>query len=501
MNSSTQIKLGAILSYTNITINIIIGLVFTPWMIHSIGRENYGLFTLANSVIALFVFDFGLSEAVTRFLTKYMAEGNTEKANNVIGLVYRIYFVIDVILLVVLTGFYFFIPQIYQELTLDELEKFKVVYVIAASYSIMSFPFIPVGGIICAHEKFIQLRLCDLAHKLIKVALMTGCLLLGYGLYALVIVNAVAGIATICLKLYVIYKYIPQRPNLNYRNKQEFWQIISYSGWTTVIAIAGRFILTLAPSILGIYSGAAAIAVLGVAITIETYVYMFSSAISGMFLPRVSRIVANEKGNVLPLLNKVGRLQLMVVGCIVVGFACIGHDFILLWVGDKFEDSFVCSLMLIIALLYTTPHEIANQDVFAQNKVKEMGLIHISSSLLNVALYFILVKPYGALGITIAVFICLVVRTFLMEIMYYRELHIDIWAFLKETYLKVGSVLIVAYLLYMCFDLYCGNRLLVLSWGTFALKSLLFIIIYSISIYFVLNDFEKKLFGIFQKNK
>ena len=50
-NSSQQLKLGAIISYLAIGINIISGLFYTPWMIHSIGRENYGLYTLALSVI------------------------------------------------------------------------------------------------------------------------------------------------------------------------------------------------------------------------------------------------------------------------------------------------------------------------------------------------------------------------------------------------------------------------------------------------------------------
>ena len=91
MSSSRQIKLGALMSYIAIAINIISGLVYTPWMISSIGRENFGLYTLALSVITLFVFDFGLSNAVTRFISKYLAEGRQDKANNCIGLVYRLY--------------------------------------------------------------------------------------------------------------------------------------------------------------------------------------------------------------------------------------------------------------------------------------------------------------------------------------------------------------------------------------------------------------------------
>ena len=59
-DSTNQIKLGAIISYISIGINILFGLIYTPWMIHSIGKENFGLYTLAMSVISFFVFDFGV---------------------------------------------------------------------------------------------------------------------------------------------------------------------------------------------------------------------------------------------------------------------------------------------------------------------------------------------------------------------------------------------------------------------------------------------------------
>ena len=119
------------LSYLGLGINILIGLLYTPWMIHSIGRDNFGLYTLAMSIITLFVFDFGLSSAVTRFMAKYIAEGRNDKANNCLGLVYKLYIGIDAILLIILTGVYFFIPSIYESLTPEEISKFKIVYVIA----------------------------------------------------------------------------------------------------------------------------------------------------------------------------------------------------------------------------------------------------------------------------------------------------------------------------------------------------------------------------------
>ena len=173
-----QLKAGATISYLSLGINIITGLLYTPWMINSIGRTNFGLYTLAMSVISLFVFDFGLSAAVTRFIAKYLAMDRQDLANKCLGLVYKLYIYIDIVLFLALVIVYFFIPQIYEELTPDEIERFKVVYSIAAVYSVLSFPFIPVNGILTAHEKIVQLKLADIFQKLFIVGTMTACLLL-----------------------------------------------------------------------------------------------------------------------------------------------------------------------------------------------------------------------------------------------------------------------------------------------------------------------------------
>ena len=208
MDPSAQIKTGAIISYIAIVVNIAIGLVFTPWMINTIGKADYGLYTLAMSIISIFIFDFGLSSAVTRFVAKYLAEENPLMVGKVLGVTYKLYLGIDVLITVFLTGFFFLIPFLYQGLTSQEIEKFKVVFVIAASFSIVSFPFIPLNGVFSAYEKFIQLKLCDLAHKLLTVGLMTWCLMRGFGLYALVIVNAVSGISVVLLKVWLITKEV-----------------------------------------------------------------------------------------------------------------------------------------------------------------------------------------------------------------------------------------------------------------------------------------------------
>lgn len=490
MQSSKQLKIGILISYLAIGINIVTGLLYTPWMIRSIGRENFGLYTLALSVITLFVFDFGLSAAVTRFIAKYVAEGRQDKANQCYGLVYRLYIGIDVILLAILIGVYFFIPQIYKELSLDEIEKFKVVYCITSIYSILSFPFIPLNGILTAYERIVQLKICDVAHKLIIVGAMSICLVYGMGLYSLVAVNAISGVITIALKLICVGKYTNQRIDWKYFNRAEFSEIVGYSGWVTIISLAQRCIFSVAPSILGALSGSSSIAILGIAITLEGYTYTFANAMNGVFLPKVSRIMYSGDGNILPLMVKVARLQIYVIGLIVLGIVCLGHDFITLWVGDSFSESYLCAILLIVPSLFQLPQEIGLQAIHAKNKVKPLARVFIYMAVCSLVISCLLARPLGALGIGISVFVAYVLRTIGMDIILYKDFKLNIWKFFLDSFGRLAMPL----LLCLAIGFSVNHSLTLSGWMGFLVKGILFCFSYCGVIYMMaMNESEKNL--------
>ena len=489
MKSVSHIKIGAILSYVGIIINIITSLLYTPWMINSIGKEDFGLYTLAMSVISLFVFDFGLSSAVTRYLSKYLANGEQEKANLFMGLVYKLYLIVDIVLFFILLSVYFFIPNIYQELTPEEIHKFKIVYAIAAIFSVLSFPFIPVNGVLVAYEKFIQSKLCDIIHKLIIVGAMSVCLLMGMGLYALVTVNAVAGLITVVMKLVCIKSYTCQQTNLKYWNTNDVKEIASFSGWVTIKSISQRCIMNISPSILGILSGSSEIAILGIAITVEGYVYTFSSAISGMFLPTVSRKIANNI-DILPLMIKVGRIQLMVVGLIITGFLIFGSSFISLWVGDSFTRSYYCAVLMILPSIIHLPQEIAHQTVYVKNKVKLESIVFVTMAIINIFCAFCLAPTLGAVGIGLSICIAYLFRTIGMDVIYYKQLDLNIISFFHETYLPfilpLFFLLTIGYLENLIFD---SN-----SWIILFIKIVIYTLLYALFLFaFYMKKSEKDL--------
>lgn len=443
LSSSQQIKYGAVLSYLGIVVYILVGLLYTPWMIRVIGKDDYGLYTLAYSIVALFVFDFGISAAIQRFVAKYLAEGNNEKVNNCISLVYKLYVYIDIAILIILTTIYILIPDIYRELTVEQINRLEVVFIMAGLFSVISFPFIPLNGILSAHEKFVQLKTCDLLSKVLTVGINVICLYLGGGLYELVLTNVLVGLFIIIVKFAIVKQQTTVKVQIGYEDKAEMRSLLSFSGWTTVVALCQRCIFNIAPSILGMFAGAGVIAVLGISISLEGYTYTFACALNGLFLPRISRIL-NDKGSVLPLMVRVGRIQILTMGLILIGFIVVGYDFISVWLGEGYEEAYICTLLLIIPAFLLLPADIADQTLIASGNVKYRAVVYVGMAVINVPLSIVMTKHYGLIGLAFSIFIAYMVRNTVLFYVYYSKLHINIISFFRDSYMKLLPALCVS---------------------------------------------------------
>lgn len=490
VSQMSQIKQGAILSYFNLGLNVLIGLVYTPWMISSIGKADNGLYTLAKSIIGLLAFDFGLGNATTKFICEYLAHDRQDKVNALLGLVFKLYLALDALIFLVFMGVYIFLPDIYEGLTVSEMGAFKVVFIIAACYCILSFPFIPLNGILTGYEKFVQLKSCDLFQRIFIVITMAICLIYGYGLYALVIVNSAAGIITIALKLLVIKSKTPLKVNIRFWDNAELKRIFGFVIWVTVIALSQRMIFNIAPSILGIFADSAQIAVLGVAITIEGYTYLFANAISGMFLPRVSKMVAGKDVSaVQKLMVRVGRLQLFICGFIFIWFAVFGREFINLWVGPGYSAVYLCTLLFLIPIVIQLPQEIGITYIIAANKVRTQSYIYIGMAAINLVLAIPLSKFYGVTGLAVAIFTAFSYRTIALDLMFHKRMGLNMIVFFRDTF---GRLLLPFALTTIIMIL--SNLIPVESWFGLILKSIVATVIFSIVLMtFGANKEEKTL--------
>ena len=100
MNKSNQLKLGALISYLQMALGIVVGLVYTPVMIRLLGKSEYGLYNTVSSVISMLsLLNLGFNSGYIRYYSKYKKEDDQEAIDRLNGLFLIIFLIIGAIAL------------------------------------------------------------------------------------------------------------------------------------------------------------------------------------------------------------------------------------------------------------------------------------------------------------------------------------------------------------------------------------------------------------------
>ena len=123
-----QLKIGVILSYVSMALNMVIQLTYTPIMIHLLGQSEYGLYTLVGSVVSyLSLFSLGFTGAYLRFYSRYMQRGDSVGVAQLNGMFLTLFLCMSATALLCGMILSRFTNQIFgSNLTLAELEKSQI---------------------------------------------------------------------------------------------------------------------------------------------------------------------------------------------------------------------------------------------------------------------------------------------------------------------------------------------------------------------------------------
>lgn len=497
MSSNSAIKKGALISYVALFLNIAITFFYTPWMIRKIGVSDYGLYSLVYSFISYFILDFGLSQAIQRFIAKYRAEGDEEKVARMVGITTRVYLIIDAIIFIVLFVLYFFISNIFTGLTQEEIERLKGLYIIAGIFSILSFMFKPMSGAMMAFEYFVEEKVLEMVNRVGAVLCICVALSLGADVFALIFINGAFSLVTSELKFVVFKKKSKIHIQWLYYNSDELKGIFSFSVWTFGGGLAQRLRISLVPAILGILSNSREIAIFAMGVSLEGMVYTLSSAINGLFLPTVSRMIQEQKrGDLNRLMVRVGRIQLYIIALILGGFVLFGKPFLHLWVGDDFLNVYWVLILLIFCNLISLTQRIALDLVYVENRIKDTTIRTLICSALGLLLGCLFAPRYGAIGAAFGTGFGLLVYQIVINVYYQNKLKLDIVSFFRDCHLRILPLLAF----FAAISYYAVSFVKLNTWSRLFVGIAIFSVVYFAVCYlFLFNEEERHLLISFKK--
>lgn len=432
-----QLKAGAVLNYVILALNAIVGLVYTPYMLRMLGQSEYGIYSLAASIIAyLSILDLGFGNAVIRYTAKFRAEHKIEEQYSMFGMFTILYTIIGLITFGAGLILYFNLGNLFgNTLTLEEIEQTRVIVLLMVFNLAITFPLSIYGAIITAYEDFIFLRIVQIVRILLSTAVMLAILTVGYKAIGLVIVQTIFNIVTLLLNFFYCKNKIKVKIKFKKVNKPFFKEVAIYSFWIFLNAIMDRIYWSTGQFVLGATSGTIAVAVFALAIQLQGMYMMFSGGISGVFLPRVTAMVANNSNPKLvsDLFIRIGRLQYIILAYILSGFIIFGRQFIGFWAGAGYEDTYYITLIFFIPLTIPLIQNLGIIILQARNKMKFRSLLYIFISLGSLTLQIPLAKQFGGIGCATAIGLALFLgHGLILNIYYNNKQEINIINFWKE---------------------------------------------------------------------
>ena len=432
-----QLKAGAFLSYISIALHNIIGILYTPFMLRMLGQSEYGLYSLVESVVAyLTILDLGFGNAIIRYTAKFRAENKIQEQWEMFGMFFMLYVVIGIVSFITGLILYFNTDSMFSNTMNDEeLYKINVMMLLMVFNIAFTFPMSIWGAIITAYENFVFQKFVGIVRIILNPIVMIALLLVGYKAIAMVVATTIFNVVTLLIN----YWYCKNRLHIEVRFGHFKWgffkEVSIYSFWMFLNSIMDRIYWSTGQFVLGMFKGAAVVAVYAVAIRLQGIYMGFSTAISGVFLPKVTGMIAkgNSEKEISNLFIRTGRIQYIVMAFVLTGFIIFGKQFICIWAGQEYAESYWIALCFFAPLTVPLIQNLGITILQARNQMKFRSILYVIIALTSLCISIPLAKQYGGIGCAVGTSMALIAgQIIIMNIYYQKVIHIEICRFWRE---------------------------------------------------------------------
>ncbi len=489
-----QRKLGVLLSYLSMFLNVFISILYTPVMLRILGQAEYGLYQLAASIVAyLNILNFGFMSAYLRYFSKYKVGEKKEEIHRLNGMFFLIFSGIGLLALVcggLLTSQADVLFS--KSLTAEEITTATILMGILVVNIAIGFPFKVFQAHIKGNEHHFFLKVLDIIKSIATPFVILPLLLLGYGSVGLV---AGTTLLTICIELlYMGYALKKLQMKFVFR-KFDFTlmkEITLYCSLIGLNIIAEQINWNVDKFLLGMYQGTAAVAVYSIAAQLKGYYLTFSTSISQVFVPQTFQLVARggSEQEITALVTRIGRIQFLVLSLILGGLVLLGQPFIEKWAGEAYHDAYWVLLVMIFPVIISHIQNLCNVVQEGKNMHKFRAFLYFGIALGNLVISVPLCQVYGPLGCAVGTGLSTLLGHGLMMNLYnHKKVGINMVTFWKEIgLLSRGLILpiLIIYTMIHFVDLYQVVNFL--SCG------FLYVLVFLGSMWFLgMNEYEKTL--------
>jgi O-antigen/teichoic acid export membrane protein len=390
-------------------ISIAVSFIQAPYLIHHLGDERYGIWTLIGLVSGYYgLLDLGTRGAMGYFVARARARNATLEIGELTATAFWFLVAAALVVLVVGTGILFAFPNLFRVAAAVRGEVL-VALGIALVLTVLTLPLDIFAAIVNGCRRGDIITFAETVVRVLIFVLIYVLFQYGARLDVLAAIQLVGKSVVWVIAFATARRLEPNwSVRLRHRRRARLGEIMRYGGQTTIINISGAVIEKLDAVVIATVLGARMVTVYVIGQSLVTYLRQGVSSITLALTPFFADLHAKDDAERSRWLLLAGtRAASLVTGVIAGGLFSFGTPFIARWVGPQYVQgpwylrSDTVLLVLIAAFIPRLLQGATHQYLFGANKQWYLSRAFLLEGIANLVLSLALVKPLGLAGVAI----------------------------------------------------------------------------------------------------
>ncbi len=481
MSVVNRIVTGIFSTWANFLVTAATSLVLAPFLVHRLGNEGYGLWSLYMAFTGYFtLIDFGVSPAIVRYTSRFAAIEDRRAEQRILatGLVFFALAAIVVLGLVLgATAFYevlFPVPEI-------ELSIARLTFLLVGVDFAINLPFSVFQGVLLGHQRYLSLQGLNITVRLLRFGLVLT--LMPEGSEGLVLLAGVF-LCTSVLRDAGLYRAATRslgRPvRLGNFERSAVRTLLDYSVPAFVISISIRLMAYTDSLVIGYMIGVGAITYYALAASLVDYVQEIGWGLAGVLVPVVSGHEARaEMGPIRERYLQFTRYCVFLMTPVVGISLFLGRPFFVRWVGPDYALSADILAILVVGMAVFVVLMPAQAVLKGMSRHGFLARLMVTEAVLNLGLSLFLAPKYGVVGVALGTLVPrVVVSGFVLPGFMLRLLDIPVSRFVQQGFLPaVPGMAVLAAVMWMVRSLARQH----LGWGAMIVTGIAFVLLFGLT--------------------
>jgi len=437
MSFKTRALINVASSWGGLGTNIAVGFFLSPFILHHLGDEAFGLWILIYSFTGYYgIFDFGIRSSLVRYVSKFQATGDKDELARLVNTNLFIYSCIGLSLLLPTVVGSFYVDRLFK-ISPGFLRDARILFLIVGLSLALGFPIGIADGILEGLQRFYLTNWTNIAGTLTRAVLIIYVLHHGFGLLSVAIITVSLPLVTSAIRGVIAQRLLDLPFGWKYVSRNSLQQVVTYSSVTFILIVASRLRFKTDAIVIGTFLSAAAVTHFSIGARLVDYAGETVSSLAQIFTPMSSHFhTIGDYVQLRKIFISGNRACALVMLPMTVSMVVMGKSVIEAWVGARYVSSYIILLIVVIPITFYHVQSTSIRMLYGMSLHKTLAYIVMMEGIANLILSIFLVQRLGIVGDALGTAIPLLCTSlvFLPRHMC-RQLSVPVRKFLWEAYL------------------------------------------------------------------